>query len=136
MVIAFGTFDYFHAGHEHYLKKAKSLGDYLIVVIARDKTVTLIKNNAPSIPERKRMKTVASANIADKVILGDLHDKHKAIKKYRPNIIALGYDQMVFTQTIKKTIIELGMNTDIVRIDAHHPSVFKSSILKNAQATA
>ncbi len=128
--MAFGTFDFFHAGHEFYLKKAKELGDQLIVVIARDRTVQQIKNDPPANNERKRVKAVRSKNIADKVILGYHKDKYKVIKKYRPDIIALGYDQYVFTQALKKTIIDLKLDTSIERVDAHFPQVYKSSLIK------
>ena len=128
--MAFGTFDIFHQGHEHYLNKAKELGEYLIVVIARDKTVKVIKNEAPLNSEKKRLKTVEMSGIADKVILGFHGDKHKVLKKYKPDVIALGYDQFVFTQKLKKTLIDLKLDATVERIDAHQPKVFKSSLLK------
>jgi len=37
-VICFGTFDLLHLGHLNYFQQAKKQGDYLIVVIATDKT--------------------------------------------------------------------------------------------------
>ena len=129
--MAFGTFDYFHAGHEHYLKQAKQLGEYLIVVIARDKTVRQIKGQKPANPEKTRAANVRNSGIANKVILGDLHDKHKVLRKYKPAVIALGYDQFVFTQTLKKTLIDLKLDADIRRIDAFFPQVYKSSLLKH-----
>lgn len=43
IVMAFGTFDVFHPGHEYYLTQAKKYGDILIVVVARDKTVEKVK---------------------------------------------------------------------------------------------
>ncbi len=128
--MAFGTFDFFHAGHEFYLNKAKQFGDQLIVVIARDRTVKKIKNAVPTNSERKRLKAVKSKDIADKIILGYHKDKYKVIKKYRPDIIVLGYDQFVFTQALKKTIIDLKLNTRIERMDAHFPQVYKSSIIR------
>ncbi|MBU0667693.1 adenylyltransferase/cytidyltransferase family protein [Patescibacteria group bacterium] len=131
LVIAFGTFDYLHAGHEQYLKKAKALGDELIVVIARDKTVKQIKGQPVAHHERKRAKAVRNLNIADSVILGYHKDKHKVLRKYRPNIIALGYDQFVFTQKLRKTLIDLKLDAKIIRIEAHFPQVYKSSILRN-----
>ena len=38
-VICFGTFDILHLGHVNFFKQAKSLGDELVVVIARDVNV-------------------------------------------------------------------------------------------------
>jgi len=134
VVITFGTFDYIHAGHEHYLKQAKAKGDELIVVIARDKTVKQIKGKYPLNKERKRVKQIKNLLIANKVILGSHKDKHKVLKKYRPNIIALGYDQFVFTQTLQKTMIDLKLNTEIIRMDAYFPQVYKSSLLKKSES--
>lgn len=128
--MAFGTFDFFHAGHEFYLKQAKALGDYLIIVVARDKTVRQIKGKPAINSERKRRNALKNIGIADKVILGHHSDKHKVLKKYRPDVIALGYDQFVFTQTLNKTLIDLNLNTSIQRIEAHHPQVYKSSLIK------
>lgn len=130
IVMAFGTFDYLHAGHEFYLKNAKALGDELIVIIARDKTVRQIKGEDPLNNERKRLKAVRELGIANRVVLGNHKDKHKVLRKYRPNVIALGYDQFVFTQKLKKTLIDLQLNAEIERIDAHFPQVYKSSLLK------
>ena len=42
-VMAFGTFDLMHPGHEYFLRQAKKRGDYLIAVIARDSTVKKLK---------------------------------------------------------------------------------------------
>jgi len=131
IVMAFGTFDYFHAGHENYLNQAKNLGEYLVVVIARDKTVRQIKGHSPTNPERTRAANIRNTGIADKVILGDLNDKHKVLRKYRPVVIALGYDQFVFTQTLKKTLIDMKLDADIRRLDAFFPQVYKSSLIKH-----
>lgn len=130
IVMAFGTFDFFHAGHEFYLKKAKELGEYLVVVIARDKTVRQIKGIAPTHSERKRAATIRKSGLADKVILGSNWDKHKVLLKYRPAVVALGYDQFVFTQKLKKMFIDQKMDTTIHRMDAYYPQVYKSSLIK------
>jgi FAD synthetase len=130
IVMAFGTFDPLHAGHEFYLKKAKELGDYLVVVIARDKTVRQIKGRAAILNEHQRASAVKKTGIADKVILGFHNDKHKVLLKYRPEVIALGYDQFVFTQKLKKTLIDNKMDTVINRIDSYCPQVYKSSLIK------
>jgi FAD synthetase len=129
-VMTFGTFDLFHAGHENYLNQAKKLGDFLIVVIARDQTVKATKGHYPSLSENERLKAVKQSNIADKVILGFHKDKHKVLEKYRPDIIALGYDQFIFTQRLEKTLIDLKLNTRVVRMEAYYPQVYKSSLLK------
>jgi len=129
-VIAFGTFDGFHAGHEAYLSQAKALGDYLVVVIARDETVQKVKGNAPQCKEKQRLAAVAKSGIADKVVLGFPGDKYKIIRKIRPDIIALGYDQFVFTFRLEKFLIDEKIDARVIRMDPFEPSIYKSSLLK------
>lgn len=129
-VMTFGTFDFFHAGHESYLQQAKALGEYLIVIIARDETVRKIKGKNPMYNERQRLKTVKNAGIADKVVLGFKGDKHRVLNKFRPDIIALGYDQFVFTQRLGKTLIDLKLNASIVRLKPYNTQIYKSSLIK------
>lgn len=133
--MAFGTFDYFHAGHESYLKQAKALGNHLTVVIARDDTVKHIKGHIPDTPEKKRLKAVKTLPFVDKAILGNRSDKFKIIKKYKPDIIALGYDQFVFTYQLKTLLIKYKINSRIVRLEPFKPEINKSSIIKNLCAS-
>ena len=44
-VITYGTFDLMHMGHINLLKRAKDLGDYLIVAISTDEFNALISND-------------------------------------------------------------------------------------------
>lgn len=129
-VMAFGTFDYFHAGHENYLQQAKALGDQLVVVVARDETVKKVKMKTPMHNERKRVRDVAACKEVDKAVLGYADDKYKVIKKYRPNILALGYDQFVFTYGLKQFFIKEKMDTKIVRLKSFEPRTFKSSLIR------
>lgn len=129
-VMVFGTFDYFHAGHENLFEQAKKLGDYLIVIVARDETVKMIKGENPQYAEKKRLKTVEEHPLADKAVLGELDDKYKVIRKWKPDIIALGYDQFVFTYRLEKIIIDAKLNTEIHRLNPYKPEIFKSSLMK------
>jgi len=130
LVMAFGTFDYLHAGHENFLRQAKSLGTELIVVLARDTTVRSVKGRPSTNNEKKRLKNLRQTGWADKVILGNQADKHKVVLQYKPAIIALGYDQHVFTQTLQKTLIDNNLNSEIVRLESYFPQVYKSSLLQ------
>ena len=58
-VMAFGSFDLFHKGHEEYLLQAKSLGDYLVVVVSRDVNYENIKQNKPLFNEEQRLGVIA-----------------------------------------------------------------------------
>lgn len=130
-VLAFGTFDQFHLGHEAYLKQTRALGDELVVVIARDETVKKIKGRYPEWNEFERKNAVEKSGIADEVILGDLYDKYKVIKKIKPDIIALGYDQFVFTYLLEKFLIDEKINAKIMRMQPYKAHIYKTSLLKN-----
>jgi FAD synthetase len=132
-VLAFGSFDLLHAGHENFLGQARQLGNHLIVVLARDKTIRSVKGRPPVNSERKRLKNLRQTGWADEVILGNHDDKHKIILKIRPAVIALGYDQFVFTQTLQNTLIRHGLNTEITRLTPYYPQVYKSSLLRAKQ---
>lgn len=129
-IIAFGTFDVFHPGHRSYLKQAKKLGDFLIVVVARDKNVLRIKNKKVLNKEQKRLEEIKKIKIADEVVLGNLKDKYAVIKKYKPDIIALGYDQAVDLKELKNKLKDFNLKSKIIRLKSHKPEVYKSSKLK------
>jgi FAD synthetase len=128
-VITFGTFDIFHKGHQSYLKQAKRLGDYLIVVVARDKNVKDFKRKETKNKEKERVKIIKKNKLAGKVILGSIKDKYLVIKKYKPDIIALGYDQKVNLKELKNKLKEFRLKTKIVRLKAYKPEIYKSSKL-------
>ena len=127
-VMAFGTFDIFHKGHENFLEQARQCGDCLIVVVARDKTVAEVKGNLPQNNEQARLKTVVKSGLADKMVLGNLKDKYKIIEKFKPDVICLGYDQQAFTESLEEKLKEYNLlNTKIVRLKSYCPEKYKSS---------
>lgn len=128
-VVATGTFDVVHEGHKYFLQKAKSLGDWLGVVVARDSTVERVKGKLPLRNQNERRRDVEMLQIADIVVLGYPDDKYQILEELAPDIIALGYDQQAFTENLKETLKKRGLNVEIVRIDAHEPEHFKSSLL-------
>ena len=67
-VITYGTFDLFHIGHLNLLKRAKELGDYLIVAVSSDE-FNLGKGKVCKIKDTDRMAIVEAIKYVDKVIL-------------------------------------------------------------------
>ena len=129
-VMVFGTFDIIHLGHENMFKQAREFGDFIIAVVARDDTVKSIKGRAPLYNESTRMKNLKKSGLADQVILGEKYDKYAVIKKYKPDVIALGYDQFAFTYELKKLLIHMNLNTQIQRLKPYKPEIYKSSIFR------
>jgi cytidyltransferase-like protein len=130
-VMVFGTFDIFHLGHRSFLKQAKENGDYLTVVVARDKTVKSVKKQDAKNKEQTRLENVQKSMLADEVVLGSLGDKYEVIKKYKPDVICLGYDQKFFIKELRDKLEEFGLNnTKVVRLDSYEPEKYKSSKLR------
>ena len=131
-VLTFGTFDLIHPGHVNFLKQAKKHGNFLIVVVARDKTVRKLKGKRPHFDEKQRLKNIKKLKIASKVILGkhNLRKKYDIIEKTRPDVICLGYDQKFFIKVLPKLMQQLKLKTEIIRLKPFRPRLYKSSILK------
>lgn len=133
LVMVFGTFDYLHAGHENLFIQARALGNEIITIIARDKTVKNIKGEYPDHNEKERLINLKATNWSDHVMLGNSKDKTKVIKESRPDIIALGYDQFAFTYRLEKFLMDIKLDSKIVRLKPYRPDMYKSSIIKSAK---
>jgi len=130
-VLAFGSFDLVHKGHEFFLKSAKELGDKLIVIVARDSTIKEFKKKPPLYSEKQRLEHVKQLPFVDKAILGyEGKDKHKVIEDIKPDIIAFGYDQESFNKNIEKDLKKRNLKAKIVLIGSHKPHIYKSNLLK------
>ncbi len=130
-ILAFGTFDKFHPGHQNFLEQAKSLGDQLTVVIARDQTVEQVKGRKPKDNEKVRLSTVKKNPVVDRALLGYLKaDKISIIDKVKPDIIALGYDQNSFSTQLA-TYLNHHPEIKLIRLKAYKPEIYKSSKIIN-----
>jgi len=132
-VLLFGTFDGVHAGHRNLFEQAKSLGEEVFVVVARDTTVEKVKNRTPNNTEDIRLQDVLKQpEIADARLGVTDGDKYAVIGEYAPDIILLGYDQKVFTNGIITTIEKYDLQTQIVRAESYMPDKYKSSLLSQS----
>ncbi|MFC1644887.1 adenylyltransferase/cytidyltransferase family protein [Patescibacteria group bacterium] len=133
-VMVFGTFDIFHKGHIHFLRQAKTFGDYLIVVVARDKTVKELKGNSVLHNEEYRKAQIEKSKLADKVILGSLGDKYQVIRELTPDVICLGYDQTFYVEELSDKLVNLGLSgARIERLKSYMPEKYKSSKLRKIE---
>jgi len=114
--MATGTFDILHMGHIYYLKEAKKLGDQLIVVVACDETVRKLKHE-PITSEQLRLGLIKELEVVDDAYLGNKDDKYAIVEEIKPDIIALGFDQIHNIDELQEELKKRKLDTKIVRLD-------------------
>lgn len=91
-VITYGTFDMLHYGHINLLRRARELGDYLILALSTDE-FNLIKNKKSYFTYKERKLILESIKYVDKIIKEEnWEQKIKDIKKYKIDIFVIGED--------------------------------------------
>lgn len=91
-VITYGTFDVLHYGHVNLLKRAKALGDYLIVVLSSDE-FNKIKGKESYYTYEQRKKILEACRYVDLVIPeNDWGQKITDIQMYKADIFVMGDD--------------------------------------------
>lgn len=92
-IITYGTYDLLHQGHINLLRRAKELGDYLIVGVTndnfdRDRGKLNVRNNV-----LERVEAVKATGLVDQIIIEDyVGQKIDDIQKYNVDIFAIGSD--------------------------------------------
>ena len=114
-VMATGTFDLLHMGHIYYLKEAKKLGDKLIVVVACDDTVRKLKHE-PVTSEQLRLGLIKELKVVDEAYLGGRNDIYAIVEELKPDIIALGFDQIHDIKQLEKELIKRKLKAKIIRL--------------------
>ena len=93
IVFTNGCFDILHKGHITYLSEAKELGDYLIVGLNSDRSVTQIKGSERPINNQYfRSEKLLELNSVDDVIIFDEDTPQNLINELQPNILVKGGD--------------------------------------------
>lgn len=91
-VITYGTFDILHPGHVELLKKAKEMGDYLIVGISTDE-FNETKGKKAYNPYENRKAMIESIRYVDMIIPEEYWEqKIDDINKYNIDILVMGDD--------------------------------------------
>jgi len=130
IVLAGGVFDIIHPGHIHTLTAAKALGDVLVVAIATDKTAQKMKKMSPLHDQKLRCELVSSLSMVDEAIVGHEEDIFETVKEVKPDIIALGYDQIHQEKFISDGCKRLSLDVKIVRLQSPIPKLSSSEIEK------
>jgi len=107
IVFTNGCFDIIHKGHLSYLHQSKDLGDYLIVGLNSDDSVTLLKgSDRPINNQNVRAKNLLRLDYVDAVIIFSEETPEELIKLLLPDILTKGGDykknQIAGSNTVTK----------------------------------
>lgn len=128
--MVFGVFDGLHAGHVSFLKQARTYGEQLIAVVARDTSAEALKDRAPKESESDRLRVITALAFVDEAVLGDhMQGVYSALKKFPPGVICVGYDQNLLEQDLNEKMKSGTVpRIPIVRVTAHLPETLHSSL--------
>lgn len=117
-VVATGVFDIIHIGHAHFLNSAKKYGDKLTVIVANDETVRKMKGE-PILSATRRSEVVLQLKPVDEVVIGRTGDMLDIIvEEIKPDVIALGFDQRLFTRKeLEDKLLVRGLKVKVVRLE-------------------
>ena len=130
VVLAGGVFDIIHPGHIHTLNSAKRLGDVLVVVVATEDTAQKMKKRKPLHNQEQRRDLVKSLLMVDLCVIGHEGDIFKTVEQIKPEIIALGYDQIHQEKFITDGCRKLNLNVKVARLQSPIPEISSSEIEK------
>ena len=133
-----GTFDGLHLGHVFLLHFARRRGlalarrsgregVHVSVTVARDESVRKFKHRAPHHDQRERQKLVASLREVDKAFVGVPNDFIRSVRRVRPDLIVLGYDQRADWEG---TLRQAGIDAKIIRCPPYGGKRLKSSMIR------
>jgi glycerol-3-phosphate cytidylyltransferase len=92
-VITFGTFDVFHLGHLNILRRARALGDRLVVGVSTDNLNYSKKGRYPVFTQDERAQIIMAIRYVDDVFFEEsLERKREYIQRYNANVLVMGND--------------------------------------------
>jgi len=130
VVLAGGVFDIIHPGHIYTLNAAKALGDILVVVVATNNTAVKMKKRDPLHTQEQRKELVNSLSMVDLCLIGQENDIFKTVNHVRPQIIALGYDQIHQEKFIIDGCKKIELDAKVARLESPIPKSSSSDIKK------
>lgn len=129
-VMAFGTFDGVHEGHRAFFRQARLHGEQLIVAVAHDDVVMRLKDHLPRKDLERRMEDLSREDLVDFVTPGDSElGTYRVVRQYRPDVIALGYDQQRLKFNLEDSLRDIDWDMTILVMEPYQPETYHSSIL-------
>lgn len=110
LVFAAGCFNRVHPAHLRLLRQARALGDRLVVVLSNDAHNK--KQNA--VPAKLRQERLRELGIADDVIVGDPDGFAETLRRVKPDVLVLGYDQRLPDAETEAAVKALGVEVVVL----------------------
>lgn len=119
VVFTNGVFDILHVGHVQLLRRAKALGDLLVVGVNSDRSVRRLKGpERPVNQERDRLALVAALDSVDHAVLFDADHPADLIRALRPHIHVKGGDYAGKRLPEEAAVAEVGARTILLSLVA------------------
>lgn len=132
-----GCFDIFHSGHVNYLRKAKDLGDILIVAINTDDSVTRLKGESRPINKLKdRIAVLEELSCVDYIVpFGASHSDSPSalIETLRPHVYVKGHDYKNKRLKEKSALEKIACDIQFMPLVPHQST---TKIINRAQAAS
>ena len=132
-ILVTGVFDILHQEHLNFLKKAKQLGDVLVVGVESDLRVKKMKGEGRPVNKQEQRKVnLEKLNIADEVFIlpekfASPADHLQLLQKIKPDILAVS-SHTAFLDKKEKSMQEIGGRVAVVH--QHNPNISTTKILE------
>ncbi len=120
VVLTNGVFDLLHVGHLRYLRRARELGDVLVVGLNDDASVRALKPGRPLVPEDERAELLAALEPVDYVVTFGERTADALLRALRPDVYAKGGDYGEDTLPEAVTARQVGAKIAILPLVAGH----------------
>lgn len=138
IVFTNGVFDILHAGHVHLLRRARALGDVLVVGINSDASARRLKGpNRPVNRELDRLALVGALDAVDYAVLFEDDTPEQLIRAIRPHVHVKGGDYSAASLPEIGAVQEVGAEVEILSlVEGRSTTALIDRIVATATATA
>ena len=132
IVFANGAFDLLHAGHVRYLEAARAQGDWLIVGVNSDASVSRSKGaGRPIVPDAERAEIVAALACVGAVVVFEEDSPAALLEELRPDVHAKGTDYTAESVPEREVVAGYGGKTVIVGDSKDHATTEMLERIRN-----
>lgn len=118
IVITFGTYDLFHVGHLRLLRRARALGDKLVVGLSTDELNVAKKGRAPVVSYEHRKEILEAFDFVDRVFPEESLDmKSTYVERCGANVLAMGDDWAGRFDDVCDRVVYLERTSDVSTTD-------------------